>query len=161
MNHPIETEQDISSPETRDLEGTSRPAPPRGRIGKVLGFFKRHYIAFIAWSSVVIIVGISYYTGFDKQITAGLIILVGLVTQIFSNFFNYLMGFVGMVPVIGPMIVKIVTLPFFLIINAVSFIVAFFGLRRGEIKAVASSRLVVTTLLIGIVIGYIIGRVVT
>ena len=58
------------------------------------------------------------------------------------------------------MVVKVITIPFFLIINAVSFIVAFFGLRRGEAKAVASSRLVVTTLLTGIVIGYIIGRLV-
>ena len=157
---PVKTdEESTSSPETYDLDKPSLPATPR-LLERVLGFFKRHYLAFTAWSSVAIMVGVSYYTGFDKQITAGIIIIVGLITQIFGNLLNSFLGFLGMIPLIGPMVVKVITLPFFLIINAVSFIVAFFGLRRGEAKAVASSRLVVTTLLTGIVIGYIIGRLV-
>jgi hypothetical protein len=105
-------------------------------------------------------VAISYLTGFDRRVTAGLVLVIGIATQIFGNFFNYLMSLVGLIPVVGPMIVKVVTLPFFFIINALSFIIAFFGLRMGEAKTVASSRLMATTLLIGIIIGYIIGRMV-
>ena len=160
MDQQVESDEELSasSPPDRDSDRPLRPT--RKREWRVFGFFKKHYVSVVAWASVTVLVVISYLTGFDREITAGLVLVIGLATQIFGNFFNYLMSLVGLIPVVGPMIVKVVTLPFFFIINALSFIVAFFGLRMGEAKTVASSRLMATTLLIGIIIGYIIGRMV-
>lgn len=92
----------------------------------------------------------------DKSVIAGSLVAVGLV----SNAFAWLMGVVALVPVIGPIIVKVLSIGFIWLLNAVGYLVSFIAIRRGYSKDVLTYRGLTVALIIGIVIGFVIGKLV-
>ncbi len=109
----------------------------------------------LIWLIIVFFVIVSVVLGFDKKIIALVVILAGFLTQAFSG----LLGMVGTIPTVGPLIVKVVTLPFFLLLNALAYILTFTALRMGFKKDIVRARIIVTAFLVGIVIGFILGRI--
>jgi hypothetical protein len=127
-----------------------------GMIKKKLKSFWLKYRKFILlWLVIALFIVISIPLGFDKKVIALVVILVGFLTQAFSG----LLGMIGTIPTIGPMIVKVITLPFFLLLNAFAYLFTFFALRMGFKKDIVRARLIATAFLVGIVIGYILGRI--
>jgi hypothetical protein len=92
----------------------------------------------------------------EPTVIAGGVVIVGLVT----NAFVWLLGLVGIVPVIGPIIVGLVTTGFLLLINAVSSIISYIAIKRGYTRDMLTFKGVTIALMIGIVMGFIIGRLV-
>ena len=92
----------------------------------------------------------------DGAVIAGSVVVVGLV----SNAFAWLLGLVGLVPVIGPLIVKVLSLGFVWLLNAVGSVVSFVAIRRGYSKDVLTYRGLTVAVIIGIVIGFVIGRLI-
>ncbi|MCK4395739.1 hypothetical protein KAW96_03990 [candidate division WOR-3 bacterium] len=121
---------------------------------KVKDFWNAYRKFILIWLVIVLFIIISIILGFDKKIIALVVILTGFLTQAFSG----LIGMIGTIPAIGPMIVKIVTLPFFLLLNALAYLFTFFALRMGLKRDIVRARIISTALLIGIVIGFILGR---
>ncbi|MCK4576692.1 hypothetical protein KAU34_09815 [candidate division WOR-3 bacterium] len=109
----------------------------------------------LIWLIIALFTIISITLGFDKKIIALVVLLVGFLTQAFGG----LVGMIGAIPTIGPMIVKIVTLPFFLLLNAFAYLFTFFALRMGLKRDIVRARIIVTAFLVGIVIGFILGRI--
>jgi hypothetical protein len=64
------------------------------------------------------------------------------------------------VPVVGPLIVKVLSVGFVWLLNAVGYLVAFVAIRRGYSRDVLTYRGLTVALLVGIVIGYVLGKVV-
>ncbi len=122
---------------------------------KVKDFWNAYRKFILIWLVIVLFIIISISLGFDKKIIALVVILTGFLTQAFSG----LIGMIGTIPAIGPMIVKIVTLPFFLLLNALAYLFTFFALRMGLKRDIVRARIISTALLIGIVIGFILGRI--
>ncbi|MCL1981150.1 MAG: hypothetical protein FWG62_08780 [Proteobacteria bacterium] len=92
----------------------------------------------------------------DKHIIASSVFLIGLL----SNAFAWLLGVIAVVPLVGPLIVKILSLGFIWLLNAVGYLVSFVAIRRGYSKDVLTYRGVTVALIVGIVIGYIAGKLV-
>ena len=92
--------------------------------------------------------------GLDKKITVFIVLILGYMTQLFT----VLVGLIAVIPVIGPPIAAIISLPLIFIVNAIAYMVTFFSLRKGYAKDVLGSRVLVTTLLVGIIIGYALGK---
>ena len=90
----------------------------------------------------------------DTSVIAGSVVVVGLIT----NAFAWLLGLVGLVPVIGPLIVKLFSLGFLLLLNAVGSLVSFIAIKRGYSKDVLTYRGLTIAVIIGIVIGFILGK---
>ncbi len=109
----------------------------------------------LIWLIIALFTIVSITLGFDKKIIALVVLLVGFLTQAFGG----LVGMIGAIPTIGPMIVKIVTLPFFLLLNAFAYLFTFFALRMGLKRDIVRARIIVTAFLVGIVIGFILGRI--
>ena len=65
-----------------------------------------------------------------------------------------------MVPIIGPLIIKVLTIPFFWLLNAMGYFTSAYAIKKGYGKDVMTHRLIVITLLIGIVLGYILGHLI-
>lgn len=122
---------------------------------KVTDFWNAYRKFILIWLVIVLFIIISISLGFDKKIITLVVILTGFLTQAFSG----LIGMIGTIPAIGPMIVKIVTLPFFLLLNALAYLFTFFALRMGLKRDIVRARIISTALLIGIVIGFILGRI--
>ena len=85
---------------------------------------------------------------------AGSVLAVGLI----SNAFAWLLGIVALVPVIGPVIVKVLSIGFIWLLNAVGYLVSYIAIRRGYSKDVLTYRGLTVAVIIGIVIGFVLGK---
>lgn len=90
-----------------------------------------------------------------KAVTAGVLLLAGL-----SHLFAWILGIIALVPIIGPILVKVLSLSIIWLLNAVGYLVSFIAIKRGFSKDVLTYRAVTIALITGIVIGYVIGSLV-
>ncbi len=90
----------------------------------------------------------------DKRAVAGGVVLVGLV----SNAFAWIVAILGAIPFIGPLLVKVLAIPLIWLINAVGYLISYVAIRRGYSKDVLTYRGLTFAIIIGIIIGYILGR---
>jgi hypothetical protein len=58
------------------------------------------------------------------------------------------------------MIAQILSLPFIWILNGIGYLVSLVAIKRGYSKDVINYRMATATLIVGIIIGYIIGKVI-
>ncbi len=99
---------------------------------------------------------LGYTFGIDKHVIGGVVILVGVIGQALAA----LIAWIGFVPLVGPIIAKVLALPFIWLINGIGYLVSFVAIRRGYSKAVLNQRVMTVALLIGITIGYILGKLI-
>ncbi|MDP1596408.1 MAG: hypothetical protein Q8S46_01870 [Methylotenera sp.] len=94
------------------------------------------------------------YYGWDVKAVAAGVVLFGTL----SNLFIWLLGIIGLVPIIGPLIVKVLSLSIIWLLNAIGYLVSYVAIKRGYSKDVLTYRGVTIALITGIVIGYVIGH---
>jgi len=63
-------------------------------------------------------------------------------------------------PIIGPLIVKVFTIPFFWLLNGMGYFTSAYAIKKGYGRDIVSHRLITITLLTGIVLGYILGHLI-
>lgn len=88
-----------------------------------------------------------------KAVTAG-VLLVGVASHVLV----WIVGIIGLVPFIGPLIVKVLSLSFIWLLNAIGYLVSYVAIKRGYSKDVLTYRAVTIALITGIVIGYVAGH---
>ena len=113
----------------------------------------------LLWLGLILFLIISAFTHLDKKIAAALVILFGLITPVFSGIFSTLGYFISLIPYFGPTIIKAFTLPATLLIAISAYILSLIRIKQGMFKQVVSARLYALVLAIGIVIGYILGKI--
>ncbi len=96
---------------------------------------------------------LAYYYSWDAKFTAGGAVLAGLYTGLVT----WLLSVIALVPVIGPLIVKILTMSFIWLLNAVGYFVSYVAIKRGYTKDVLTYRGLTVALIVGMVIGYVLG----
>ena len=97
----------------------------------------------------------SYY-GIDKKLIVFTAFIIGVFTEIFTG-----IGIlVAAIPLVGPMIIKIVSIPIFWILNALGTLVSGIAIKKGYATELAKGRIMTLALLIGMIIGYIIGNLI-
>lgn len=129
---------------------------PESRLKRLIAGFSRHWKMVVVWLVIGGFIVVAFVTGLDKRIAALAILVFGLLTQAFAG----LLGLVALVPVVGPLLVKAITLPFFLLVNGLGYLITLLVVRRGGKRDVVKSRILVSSFLIGILVGYIVGRLV-
>ena len=95
-----------------------------------------------------------YYYHVNLKAVAVSAVLVGF----YSGFIGWLLGIIALVPFIGPVLVKVLTMSFIWVLNGVGYLVSYVAIRRGYSKDVIAYRGLTITLLVGIVIGYVIAQ---
>lgn len=75
-----------------------------------------------------------------------------------SNLFVWLLGLIAVVPVVGPLIVKVLALPFIWLLNGVGYLVSYVAIRRGYSQDVITYRALTVALLLGVIIGFVLGH---
>ena len=106
------------------------------------------------WCGIGGLVWLGLYFNVDHSVIAGSVVAVGLL----SNAFAWLLGFIALVPVVGPIIVKVLSIGFIWLLNAVGYLVAYIAIRRGYSKDVLTYRGLTIAVIIGIVIGFVLGK---
>ena len=94
--------------------------------------------------------------GIDKKI----IVFIAFVISVFTEVFVGLSALVATIPVVGPMIIKIVTIPVFWIFNAMGTLISGLAIKKGYATELARGRVLTLALLVGTILGYIIGNLV-
>jgi len=106
------------------------------------------------WISIGVLLVVAYYRQWDARLVGGGALIVALL----SNGIAWLAAVVGMVPLFGPLVVKILALPFIWLLNAVGYVISLVAIRRGFSKDVLTYRGLTIALIVGIVIGFIVGK---
>ena len=83
-------------------------------------------------------------------------LLLGYVTNAFIG----LTTLVELIPLIGPLIVKVITIPFFWLLNGMGYFTSAYAIKKGYGRDIVSHRLITIVLLTGIVLGYILGHLI-
>ncbi|MCK4349247.1 MAG: hypothetical protein KAX13_00220 [Candidatus Krumholzibacteria bacterium] len=120
------------------------------------GIFRKNWKIVCCLIILLGFIVVAQHYGLDKEITVLTVLFFGYVTQLFS----VLVGYIAVIPVIGAPIANIISLPFIFIVNAIAYIVTFFSLRRGYAKEVLGSRVLVTSFIVGIILGYALGKLI-
>lgn len=138
-SHPLETPVAAA--------GESCPVTPWWRNWKVM---------LPLWLAIAGLVWLGLHFNVDHRVIAGSVVVVGVL----SNAFAWLVGVIALVPIIGPLIVKVLSVGFIWLLNAVGYLVSFIAIRRGYSKDVLTYRGLTIALIIGIVIGYVLGKLI-
>ena len=110
----------------------------------------------VVWMIAGCLIFAASYYGIDKKLIVFTAFIVGVFTEIFAG-----IGIlVAAIPVVGPMIIKIVSIPIFWILNALGTLVSGIAIKKGYATELAKGRIMTLALLIGMIIGYIIGNLI-
>ena len=118
--------------------------------------FNLYYKKIIFWILLTTAFIFSTSYGIDKKI----IVFIAFVISVFTEVFVGLSALVATIPVVGPMIIKIVTIPVFWIFNAMGTLVSGLAIKKGYATELARGRVLTLALLVGTILGYIIGNLV-
>jgi len=110
----------------------------------------------VIWMIAGFLIFAASYYGIDKKLIVFTAFIIGVFTEIFAG-----IGIlVAAIPVVGPMIIKIVSIPIFWILNALGTLVSGIAIKKGYATELAKGRIMTLALLIGMIIGYIIGNLI-
>lgn len=121
---------------------------------KLRTFFSRYRNILLLWAGIAVVAIVLLLLGVDKKVIALLTLVLGLVTKAFAG----LGAMIALIPVVGPILVKIFALPFFWIVNGLAYLVSMIAIKKGYAKDVIHSRVLTVALLVGILLGYIVGQ---
>ena len=105
-------------------------------------------------------IGISVYLMLVFNLDVRAITIITLLLGFITNVFVGLTSLVGLIPVIGPLIVKVFTIPFFWLLNGMGYFTSAYAIKKGYGRDIMSHRLITIALLTGIVLGYILGHLI-
>jgi hypothetical protein len=125
-------------------------------MNKKKRFFKQYRFHLVLWLVIAIGIVAALHYGIDQKIVVLSTVILGVFTQVFAG----LGALIAMVPIIGPFLVKIVTIPFFWLINALGHGVSIVAIKKGYSKELVKSRVLTVAILVGIIIGYIMGNLI-
>ncbi len=107
-----------------------------------------------------IVAGFFVYVGllleWDKEIMAGFLVLFGILSHAFAG----VVGLVTLIPFIGPLLIKVLSIPAFWLLNAGGYFVSIIFVKKGYGSSVVQGRVLTIVLLVGVVIGFILGKII-
>jgi len=119
-------------------------------------FISNYRNAILAWVAIVAVIVVGFEAGIDKTVIGLVAVTVGLLGEAFAA----LMAWIALVPLVGPLIAKVLALPFFWLLNGIGYLASIVAIKQGYAKDVVNYRVLTITLLIGVTIGYILGKLV-
>ena len=117
---------------------------------------KKNRKKYLGWLLTTFFIGFALYFGVDKKI----IIFITFTITIFTEIFVGLSALIATIPIIGPLIIKAISIPIFWILNALGTIVSGLAIKKGYATELGKGRIVTLALLIGIILGYILGNLI-
>ena len=123
---------------------------------KIKSFFNSHGKQILILITITIMVFIALKYEIDTKMVVFSTVILGVFTQAFAG----LAALIATLPVIGPLIVKIFTIPIFWVLNSMGYFVGAVAVKKGYGSEFTKSRVLTLALLVGIILGYIIGLLV-
>jgi hypothetical protein len=128
----------------------------RNSDSKLKAFFKYNWKHLLGWSLFLVAIVIALYFGVEKKF----VLLITLVLGVFTQFFAGISALIAMIPFVGPLIVKVLAIPFFWLLNGIGYFVSIVAIKKGYSRELVGSRVLTFAVLVGLVLGYIIGHII-
>lgn len=123
---------------------------------KFAQFLSNYRNAIIAWAIMAAVIVVGFELGVDKTVIGFSVLIVGLLGEAFAA----LMAWIALVPIVGPLIAKVLALPFFWLLNGIGYLASIVAIKQGYARDVVNYRVLTVVLLIGVTIGYILGKLI-
>ena len=140
----------------QQVEDTSGDETTLEDASQRLPWWRNWKVMLPLWIGMGGLVWLGLHFNVDRSVIAGTVVAVGLV----SNAFAWLLGLLTLVPIIGPLIVKVLSIGFIWLLNAVGYLVSSIAIRRGYSNDVLTYRGLTVAVIIGIVVGFVLGKLV-
>ena len=121
--------------------------------------FKKNKKLIILWGILVIFIIASILGRFPKKISTVIILLYGLITQIFGLALPYLLSIAGAIPWLGPILIKILLWPLTALMSLFAVSIGLIRVKQGKIRDVIGARVATLLFAIGILVGYLMGKI--
>jgi len=141
----------ISSPTMAESPAISH----RERLGV---FLRGNGRQILFWLILVVFVTLGLRRHWKGSVIAAGVVLWGMLTHIFGVAFALFLGWVGAFPLAGPVIIKLLTWPLFLLINGAAFFTSLVGVNIGKGRQVFEARVAATILMTGVLVGFLLGK---
>jgi len=117
-------------------------------------FLYRNRRIIITWLIIFVAITLGLFLNIDKEIITVAVVIFGII----ANAFTGLAGIIAMVPFIGPLIIKVLSLPVFWLLNAMGYYISVIAIKKGYGRDVVSYRMVTVIFLVGFAFGFIIAK---
>lgn len=125
-------------------------------LSKLSHFFVVNKKSIIVWSLIILLINVGVYLHIDK----GIITVAVVVFGILGNAFAGLAAIISMVPIIGPLLIKVLSLPLFWLLNSMGYFVSAVAIKRGHKKEILNYRVITIVFLVGFAVGFIIAKLI-
>jgi hypothetical protein len=112
--------------------------------------------AIFSWFIILAAIVLGIHFSIDRGIITAVVILIGFLGHAFA----LLVAWITLIPVVGPLIGQVLALPFIWILNGIGYLVSVVAIKRGYSKDVINYQIMTTVLIVGIIIGYILGKLI-
>jgi len=129
-------------------------------VSRTSAFFKDTKKMIVVWTILIAFGVMTLYFGWDREIAGGALVIFGIMSSAFAWLGAVLLSGVGVIPLIGPSLVTILSSSLLWAINALGYFVSVIAIKAGHGKTILNYRLLVIVFLTGLVAGYVIARLV-
>ncbi len=119
-------------------------------------FLYRNRRFITTWTIIILAVVLGLYLKIDKEIIAVSVVIFGIIANAFAG----LAGFIALIPFIGPLIIKVLSLPIFWLLNALGYYISVIAIKKGYGRDVVSYRMITVIFLLGFAVGFIIAKLI-
>lgn len=109
---------------------------------------------------IILVIAALVWLGVEYQVDELVIAGIAFVFAVLSGALAWVVGLVTLVPVVGPLVIKILSIPIVWLINGIGYIVSFVAIKRGYSQDVLTYRGLTITLIVGIVIGFVLASLI-
>jgi hypothetical protein len=125
-------------------------------FNNIYRFLSRNRRMVITWLVIILAIGLGLLLKINKEIIAVAVVIFGII----ANAFTGLAAIIAMVPVVGPLIIKVLSLPLFWLLNALGYFVSVVAIRKGFGRDVVNYRIITVIFLIGFAVGFILAKLI-
>lgn len=110
----------------------------------------------IAWVVIAGLIVLGLFFDVDKEIIAVAVVVFGILANAFAG----LAALIALIPVVGPLVIKVLTLPIFWLLNALGYYVSVIAIKKGYGRGVVNYRIITMIFLLGFAVGFIIAKLI-
>jgi len=125
-------------------------------INDVYRFISFNRRMVVTWLVIILAIVLGLLFKINKEIIAVAVVIFGII----ANAFTGLAAIIAMVPVVGPLLIKVLSLPLFWLLNALGYFVSVIAIRKGFGRDIVNYRIITVIFLIGFAVGFILAKLI-
>lgn len=129
-------------------------------VSRTAAFFKDTKKMIVSLIILLAVGAVGIWLEWDKEVIGGVVLILGILSSVFSWLGAAILSLIALIPIIGPLIVTILSSSILWLINGLGYFVSVIAIKAGHGRTVLNYRLLVIVFLTGMVSGYVIAKLI-